>query len=81
MSILDSLRRLVDPVEHRKQEAEKRRKREAIPPEVNPDEVDVKLPEARAAAEPSPLSCSVCGHEGKGAFCPVCLAETMKPRK
>jgi hypothetical protein len=76
MSILDSLLRFIDPVQHRQQQEDRRRKREALPPDVDEDEVDVVAP--RATKAPA-MQCRICHHEGTGQFCPTCLAQTMVP--
>ncbi len=82
MSILDSLLRFIDPVHFREQQEERRRKRDAIPPEVDADDVD--LPPARPpGAAAVPLVCRICGYSGgpEHRFCPRCLAETMERRR
>ena len=76
MSMLHSLQRFVDPEFHQ-QQAEKRRKREAIPPETDPNEVELVLPD-RIRPDPKELTCRVCGLAGSDKYCPVCLAETME---
>ncbi len=78
MSIMRSLLRFIDPIEHRRQTAEERRKREVIPPEVDPDLLD-EPPPPRTAPAPKPRTCRVCGRTGFGRYCPDCLAETMEP--
>jgi hypothetical protein len=75
MSILDSLLRFIDPVQHRHQQEERRRKREALPPDVDADDIDEAEP-PRTIAQPL-MECRVCHHRGHGKFCPECLAETM----
>ncbi len=81
MSILDSLLRFIDPVQHRLQQEERRRKREAIPPEVDGDDVELPPPRPRAAV--APLTCRVCGYTGgpEYRYCPRCLAETMERKR
>ena len=76
-AMLYLFRRLIDSIEARKEAAELRRKREAIPPDVDPDEIDVVVP-ARQDAEPN-RACRLCGFTGKERYCPTCLAETMEP--
>ena len=67
MAIVESLKRLVDPVRAREEETERRADRE------RPDADDDGGP-------PPKHRCRVCGHEGPEAiFCPDCLAETMRP--
>jgi len=66
MSIIESLKKLVDPEQAREEEAGRLVARE--------------LPR-REEAGPPPASyrCRVCRHEGpEKVFCPVCLAETMR---
>lgn len=66
MSIIESLVRLVDPIQARQQEEERRRAREE--PKRNHD------------GDPPPYACRVCGHVGNDkAYCPECLADTMEP--
>lgn len=79
MSLLWVLRKFIDPVQHREETEELRRKREAIPPDVDPD-----LLESAAPPPPKPDTrrwrCRVCGHQsGDGRYCPTCLADTMRP--
>ncbi len=75
MSLLWLFKRFVDPAAHRDEEAERRRQREAIPPEFQPDGTDL-APTARAPAAVV-RRCRVCAHEGTDPFCPRCLADTM----
>jgi hypothetical protein len=77
MSILDTLLKFIDPIEHHKKQEDRRRKREALPPDVDPDEIDEVL--ARPAARAPLMECRVCHHRGTGKFCPDCLAQTMVP--
>ena len=65
MSILGSLKRLFDPIAHRQEQAELRRKREA------------PRPEKRA----EPLTCRICGYTGEEDHCPHCLAGTMEKER
>ncbi len=66
MSMIDLLRRFIDPVAHRAIAEDRRRKVEA--PAPNP-------------RTPPVLTCRVCGYDGEGRFCPRCLADTMGPRR
>ncbi len=67
MSIVESLKKLVDPVAARDTAAEHRKAREQ------------PVRENRGA--PPVHECRVCGHLGPDPeFCPVCLAATMRPR-
>jgi rubrerythrin len=65
MSIVESLRKLVDPVQARHDEEERRTAREQ--------------PKREHAGDPPRFVCRVCGFEDteKG-FCPTCLADTME---
>jgi rubrerythrin len=65
MSMLDVLRRFIDPIAHRQVQAERKRKAEAPTPQ----------------REAGKLTCRVCGYEGEHAYCPRCLAMTMQPRR
>ena len=66
MSIVESLVRLVDPVQARQQEAERKAAREE--PKRNHD------------GDPPRFACRVCGHVAADkAYCPECLADTMEP--
>ena len=68
MSIVESLKKLVDPVRAREEESARRADRER--PDADDD----------AGPPPRPHRCRVCGHEGpEPRFCPDCLAETMRP--
>jgi rubrerythrin len=66
MSIIDTLRKVVDPIAARQEEAERKRQRE----------------QSRRAAEGDPpiYRCRVCGAESPDrTYCPECLADTMEP--
>jgi hypothetical protein len=69
MSIGQSLKRLFDPIEYRREHEELKRKAETRRAEEEPD-----LP-PRA---PQGLRCRLCGYEGPGRYCLRCLAETME---
>ena len=71
MSILQSLKRLFDPIEYRREHQELKRKAETREAEGQPDDP----PRA------DPRSCRVCGYQGEGRYCPHCLAETMVRKK
>jgi rubrerythrin len=65
MSIIESLRKLTDPVRARAAEEERRVVRE--------------LPRRAATGAPPHFRCRVCGQEEEqGGYCPRCLADTMK---
>lgn len=67
MSIVESLKKLVDPVAARERDVELKQSRE------QPTRDD------SAGPEPERM-CRVCGHRGREPiFCPECLAETMRP--
>lgn len=68
MSIVESLIRLVDPVQAREREEERRKAREE--PKRNHD------------GDPPQFACRICGHvSADKAYCPECLADTMEPIK
>jgi len=66
VSIIESLKKLVDPIAARESAAELVRLREKSGP---------------SEAKPPPtFECRVCGHLGREPdFCPECLAQTMRP--
>jgi rubrerythrin len=67
MSIVESLVKLVDPVEARRREEARRQDRE------QPQREDDGGP------GPDAYECRVCGHRAaEGAYCPTCLADTMQ---
>jgi rubrerythrin len=72
MSLRSRLRKLFDPVESRREEFEHLSEQAvAKPPE---------LPEPAAPQESAPFRCRVCGFASDDdSYCPVCLAQTMKP--
>ena len=64
MSIIESLLKIVDPVQAQAREAERRVAREQ--PQREPD------------GDPPRFVCRVCGHvDIQKAYCPECLADTM----
>jgi rubrerythrin len=66
MSIVESLLKLVDPVQARAREEERRVAREQ--------------PKRDHDGDPPLFTCRVCGHEGpEKSYCPSCLADTMVP--
>lgn len=66
MSIIESLKKLVDPIAARETAAELVRLREKSGPSE--------------AGPPPTFECRVCGHLGREPdFCPDCLAQTMRP--
>jgi hypothetical protein len=77
MSILDSLLRFIDPVEHRERQAQRRRAREVRPSDADGDPADEPV---SATGRPTPLmECRVCHRRDRTVFCPDCLAQTMEP--
>jgi rubrerythrin len=66
MSIIESLTKLVDPIQARQREEERKAERER--------------PKRERDGDPPHFVCRVCGHEDlqKG-YCPECLADTMAP--
>jgi hypothetical protein len=81
MSILHSILRYIDPIQYRQIQEERRRKREALPPEVDEDDLD--QPARPPQQKQGMLTCRVCGYaaETRHPYCPRCLAETMEPRR
>ena len=72
MSIIQSLKRLFDPIEFRQEQRDLKRKAEK-------QELDGQLddpPPKAAAAEHR--RCRLCGWEGEALYCLRCLAETME---
>jgi rubrerythrin len=66
MSILHSLKKLLDPNQARLEEAKRRAEREQ--------------PRREAPGDPPVYACRVCGHRApERAYCPMCLADTMEP--
>jgi rubrerythrin len=66
MSIVESLIKLVDPVQAKEREEERRRDREQ--------------PLRSDAGAPPEFACRICGHRSTDrAYCPTCLADTMQP--
>lgn len=66
MSIIQSLIRLVDPIQARAEEEKRRRAREE--------------PKREHDGDPPRFACRVCGTVGDDkAYCPECLADTMEP--
>ncbi len=66
MAIVESLVKLVDPAEARRREEERRKERE-------------QPQRAKAGDPPHAFECRVCGHrDQQGAYCPTCLADTMR---
>ena len=66
MSIIESLVRLVDPIQAREQEEERRKQREQ--------------PKREQSGDPPRFACRICGHLSEDkAYCPDCLADTMEP--
>jgi rubrerythrin len=70
MSIIDTLKRVVDPITARQEEAERKARR--------------AQPVREAEGDPPLYRCRVCGTESADrTYCPECLADTMEamPRK
>ena len=68
MSIIDTLKRIIDPNQARIEEYDRKRQRERK--------------EREASGDPQHFACRVCGHEGpEPEYCPHCLADTMRPAK
>jgi rubrerythrin len=67
MSIIESLIKLVDPVQAEQREHDRRVQREQ--------------PKREAEGDPPRFVCRVCGHQDlEKAYCPECLADTMEAR-
>lgn len=65
MSIVESLRKLVDPVQAQNRDEEQKNERE--------------LPRRANAGDPPRFACRICGHlDTQGGYCPTCLADTME---
>ena len=65
MSIVESLLKIVDPVQARQREEGRKVQREQ--------------PKRERAGDPPRFVCRVCGHEDiQKAYCPECLADTME---
>lgn len=68
MSIVQSLKKLTDPIRARDEAAELKRQQEQ--------------PKRETPGDPPRYRCRVCATEGTdGGYCPVCLADTMLPVK
>ena len=76
MSILHTLLRYIDVIQHMEKEEDARKKREVRPSDVDEDDLDTPPP---PGPRPTLRRCRVCGHEGHDKFCSHCLAETMEP--
>jgi rubrerythrin len=65
MSIVESMLKLVDPVQAQAREEERRVAREQ--------------PKRDDTGAPPTFVCRVCGHrDAQGSYCPTCLADTME---
>ncbi len=68
MSIISTLNKLVDPIQARREEEDRKRQREQ--------------PKREHAGDPPRFACRVCGHVGDDkSYCPECLADTMESEK
>lgn len=77
MSLIWTLRKFVDPLAWLREDAEKRSAREDKPGEPKDGGGGVRVEEV--ARPPETWACRVCSYEsGSGAYCPVCLADTMQ---
>ena len=66
MSIVESLLKIVDPVEAQRREEERKVQREQ--------------PQRERDGDPPRFVCRVCGHQDiQKSYCPECLADTMAP--
>jgi rubrerythrin len=72
MSIVHTLKKVVDPIRAREEEAERRTQRE------QPQRASEGDPPGQRDV-PLVFVCRVCGHEGpESEYCPECLADTME---
>lgn len=79
VSILWVLRKYIDSMAAREEEASFKRQREARPADLEDDDTDVVIDPPPAKAAPI-YRCRVCGQEGMDeSFCAECLAGTMEP--
>jgi len=76
VSLMDSLLRFIDPIEHREREANRRRARDTRAHQPDP-ETSVSFPPPQAAMS-TRRQCRVCGHIDVTHFCLRCLADTME---
>jgi rubrerythrin len=75
VSIVWTLRKLVDPIAHQTEEAQNERDRTHAQRQAVGDGDDGQGPLTG-------YECRVCGYQaGDGAYCPKCLADTMVDRK
>ena len=66
MSSVESLKKIVDPVQARQREEELRKEREQ--------------PKREHSGDPPRYVCRICGHTSEDkSYCPECLADTMQP--
>jgi rubrerythrin len=66
MSIVESLRKLIDPAQAQSREEELETERE-------------QHPRSGHAGDPLRFACRICGHvDAQKVFCPTCLADTME---
>jgi lipopolysaccharide biosynthesis regulator YciM len=65
MSIIYTLKKIIDPIAARQEEAERKAQREEV--------------RQQEAGDPPMYRCRACGLEdSQGAYCPECLADTME---
>jgi hypothetical protein len=81
MSLMWTLRKLVDPLEWLKEDEEKRSAREDKPGEPKDGGGGgVTIEEVPRPAES--WACRICAHEStSGGYCPKCLADTMQRKR
>jgi rubrerythrin len=72
MSIIQSLKRLFDPIEYRREHQERKRKAETRHSEEQPDDPSAGRERWR---------CRLCGYEENARYCLRCLAETMERQR
>lgn len=80
MSLLWTLRKLIDPVEWMRESEEKRSAREDKPGEPKDGGGGISVEDVARPAEV--WACRICSHEsGAGSYCAKCLADTMQRKK
>jgi hypothetical protein len=83
VSLIWSIKKLFDPLTHRREEGEAHAEGEEprLTPDGDPPGFDMAPAPPPAAQEaPASFRCRLCGHRSAdGAYCPACLADTMMP--
>jgi len=80
MSIIYTLKKIVDPIAAREEDAQLKKAREEARQQQSGDPPSPPGAGPGGAAAPSRFRCRCCGVEdAQGAYCPGCLADTMEP--